>query len=67
MFFAKHAFTRARTVARDARLPVSVTRSRNQLVAVWRRESVSGRLELEWQPVGATAVPPARVTRKAAA
>ncbi|MHB8815306.1 MAG: hypothetical protein ACYDAE_18820 [Steroidobacteraceae bacterium] len=49
---AKHAFNRARTFARDIRLPVPVTRSRNRLVAVWSIDPLSGRLELKWQPVG---------------
>jgi hypothetical protein len=48
--FAKHAFDRVRMVARDAQRPLSATPFRNRLVAVWRREPVSGRLELEWQP-----------------
>ena len=72
--FTKHAFNRVRRVARDARLAVSVTPSRNRLVAVWRREPVSGRLELKWQPaVRARAELPSRrdpvtqPTRKAVA
>jgi hypothetical protein len=48
--FTKHAFDRLRRIARDARLPVSAIPSRNRPVAVWRREPVSGRLELQWQP-----------------
>jgi len=47
--FAKYAFDRARAAARAGRLPRPVTRSRNRLVAVWRREPLSGRLELKWQ------------------
>lgn len=50
--FAKLAFNRVRTVGRNARLSVPVTRSRNGLVAVWRREPLLGRLELRWQPAG---------------
>ena len=50
--FAKHAYDRARAVARAVRLPVPMTRSRNRLAAVWRSDPVSGRLELTWQPAG---------------
>jgi hypothetical protein len=50
--FAKHAFDRFRMVARDVRLPMSVTRARNRLVAVWLINPLSGRLELKWQPFG---------------
>lgn len=49
--FVKHAFNRARAVTRDVRISMPVTRSRNRLVAVWRREPLSGRLELKWQSV----------------
>jgi len=50
--FAKHDFDRIGTVARDARLSVAVTRSRNLLTAVWRVDPVSGRLQLRWHAVG---------------
>jgi hypothetical protein len=41
--FAKLAFNGVRKVSRRA-----VTRSRNRLVAVWRWDPASGRLELKW-------------------
>ena len=52
--FAKYACNRARTVARDARLPAPVTRPRNRLVAAWRWDPLSGRLVLKWQPAADT-------------
>ena len=47
----KLACNRSRTPVWYARPPVPVTRSRNLLAAVWRRDPVSGQLELEWRAV----------------